>query len=179
MDKLRDYSIAFKGLKDGKHKFHYKIEQTFFDSIENSVIKDGDFEVDLLLNKKIQMLQLDFIIDGKVRATCDNCLGELTIPVSYEGTMYVKFGIVYDEPSEEIIVLPYEDNDLNIAQLVYEFIVVSMPLRSVHEDIESCDPEMQSKLEEFSTEYHEEDDNKEEAIDPRWAALKKLKDNNN
>ncbi|WP_075591494.1 YceD family protein [Labilibacter marinus] len=179
MDKLRDYSIAFKGLKDGKHQFHYTIGQAFFEAIEESTIKNGDFEVDVLMNKKTQMLQLDFNIAGNVQTMCDNCLGELSIPVEYTGTMYIKFGIMYDEPSEEIIVLPHEEGEYNVAQLIYEFIVVSMPLRSVHEDYESCDPEMTSKLEEFSAEYHEEDDNTDEAIDPRWAALKKLKDNNN
>ncbi|MGQ1787841.1 MULTISPECIES: YceD family protein [unclassified Saccharicrinis] len=179
MDKLRDYNIAFKGLKDGKHQFHYSIDQSFFDAIEESAIKNGDFEVDVTMNKNSQMLQLDFNIDGNVQSVCDNCLGEVTVPIQYTGTMYIKFGLVYDEPSEEIIVLPYEENDFNVAQLIYELITVSMPLRSVHEDYEKCDPEMTAKLEEFSAGHHEANDNTEEAIDPRWAALKKLKDNNN
>ena len=179
MNELKDYSIAFKGLKDGKHQFHYKIGQSFFEAIDDSVIKNGDFEVNVILDKKSQMLQLDFEIDGNVHTICDNCLGALTIPVAYTGTMYVKFGIVYDEPSDEIIVLPHEENEFNVAQLIYEYIVVSMPLRSVHEDYDSCDPEMTARLEKFSTEHHEENDDTEEAIDPRWAALKKLKDNNN
>jgi len=179
MDKLKDYNIAFKGLKDGKHQFHYKVGQAFFEAIEDSAIKNGDFEVDVIMNKKSQMLQFDFIIDGNVQTICDNCLGDLSIPVNYEGKMYVKFGIMYDEPSEEIIILPHEENEFNVAQLIYEFIVVSKPLRSVHEDYENCDPEMTAKLEEFSAENHDENDNTEEAIDPRWAALKKLKDNNN
>ena len=179
MNKLRDYDIAFKGLKDGKHQFHYKIGQAFFESIEDSVVKKGDFEVDVTMDKKSQMLQLDFDIDGNVQTICDNCLGKLTIPVAYSGTMYIKFGIAYDEPSEEVIVLPHEENEFNVAQLIYEFIVVSMPLRSVHEDLSSCDPEMTARLDQFSGEHHKENDNNEEAIDPRWAALKKLKDNNN
>ncbi len=178
MDKLKDYTIAFKGLKEGKHHFHYKIGQPFFELIEDSIIEKGNFEVSLTLDKKSQMLQLDFNIAGNVQAICDNCLGDLTIPVSYDGTMYIKFGIMYDEPSDEIIVLPHEENEYNVAQLIYEFIVVSMPLRSVHEDNEGCDQEMIDKLEQFSSEHHEED-NTDKAIDPRWEALKKLKDNSN
>lgn len=178
MDKLNEFSIAFKGLKDGKHHFHYKIEQPFFNAIENSVIENGQFEVDVTLNKKTQLLQFDFNIDGYIQTICDNCLGEVTVPVSYDGTIYVKFGIMYDEPSEEIIVLPREECEINIAQIIYEFIVVSMPLRKIHEDDESCDPEMIDKLDEFSAEHYKED-NKSEATDPRWDALKKLKDNSN
>ncbi|GAF02057.1 YceD family protein [Saccharicrinis fermentans] len=179
MDKLRDYNIAFKGLKDGRHQFHYTIDQSFFEAIEGSSIKNGDFEVDVTMDKMSHMLQLDFDIAGKVQSICDNCLQEVSVPIEYTGTMYVKFGAMYDEPNEEIIILPHEENELNIAQLIYEFIVVSMPLRSVHEDYEQCDPEMTAKLEEFSIEHHETNDNTEKAIDPRWAALKKLKDNNN
>ncbi len=177
MDKLKDYSIAFKGLKEGKHHFHYKLDQSFFEAIDDSIIENGDFEANVDLLKRSQMLQLDFKIAGNVEAICDNCLGKITLPISYEGTLYVKFGIMYDEPSDEIIILPHEENEFNVAQLIYEYIVVSMPLRSVHEDPEACDPEMISKLEEFSSEHHDQDKRSEEAIDPRWEALKKLKDN--
>ena len=178
MNKLKDYNIAFKGLKDGKHDFHYKIEQPFFEAIGNSVIEDGTFDVDVVMDKKSQMLQFDFNIKGEAETACDNCLGKMTLPVSYQGRMYVKFGIMYDEPSDEIIILPHEENEFNVAQLIYEFIVVSMPLRSVHEDPEDCDPEMISKLEEFSSDNHGQDIESKEEIDPRWEALKKLKDNN-
>ncbi len=178
MNRLNDYSIAFKGLKDGKHQFHYKIDNNFFKNIEGSVIKDGQFEVDVELIKRSQMLQLDFKIEGNVHTICDNCLGDLTLAVFNESTIYIKFGIAYDEPSDEIIVLPYEEHEFNIAQLLYEYIVVSMPLRSVHEDQESCDQDMIQRLQshELAEQTSFKDEN--EAIDPRWEALKKLKDNN-
>lgn len=179
MDKLQAYNITFKGLKDGKHQFHYTIGKSFFEGIEGSTIENGNFEVDVLMNKKPQMLQLEFNIDGNVQSICDNCLEDITIPVTYQGSVYVKFGIEYDEPSEEIIVIPQEENELNIAQLIYEYIVVSMPLRSVHEDYLSCDPEMKAKLEEFSREQNHTKNKIKETTDPRWDALKKLKNNNN
>ncbi len=179
MDKLQAYKISFKGLKDGKHQFHYTIGKSFFEQIEGSIIEKGSFEVDVVMNKTSQMLQLEFNIDGNVQAICDNCLGDIIVPVSYEGILYVKFGIEYDEPSEEIIVIPKEENELNIAQLIYEYIVVSMPLRSVHEDHLSCDPEMKAKLEQFSGEQHHTNNKIKETTDPRWDALKKLKNNTN
>ncbi len=179
MKELRDYSIAFKGLKEGKHQFHYNIDSLFFQNIESSVIKNGEFEVDIDLIKRSQMLQLDFKINGDVHTICDNCLGDLTIQISHESTIYIKFGIEYDEPSDEIIILPYEENEYNVAQLIYEFIVVSMPLRSVHEDLESCDQEMIQRLQSFNYAAQTSLNENNEAIDPRWEALKKLKDNSN
>lgn len=178
MVKLNEYTLVFKGLKEGKHNFNYKVDNSFFKEIEDSVIESGDFEVNVVLLKKSQMLQLDFNIDGNVKSICDNCLSDLSVPVSFEGTMHVKFGAMYDEPSEEIIVLPHEEHEINLAQLIYEFIVVSKPLRSVHgnetED-DSCDDEMIDRLNQQN--YHEETAISEQEIDPRWEALRKLKDN--
>ncbi|SMO51543.1 Uncharacterized metal-binding protein YceD, DUF177 family [Saccharicrinis carchari] len=179
MYQLQEYNINFKSLKDGKHHFHFSIGQLFFKAVEESIIADGDFEIEVELDKKTQMLQLDFNIHGSVKGICDNCLGALTVPVSYQGAVYVKFGIEYDESNEEVIVLPQDESKINIAHLIYEYIVVSMPLRSVHEDYKSCDPEMKARLEEFSGEYHHNDSKEEEITDPRWDALKKLKYNNN
>ncbi len=179
MDKLKDYNIAFKGLKDGKHQFYYSIDASFFENIEGSVINNGTFEADVILTKRSQMLQLDFLIEGNVHTICDNCLGNLILPISHESTIYIKFGIEYDEPSDEIIVLPYEENELNVAQLIYEFIVISMPIRSVHEDLESCDQDMIQRLQSYNHAEHSSSNNSNEAIDPRWEALKKLKDNSN
>ncbi len=179
MDKLKDYNIAFKGLKDGKHQFHYSIDADFFQKIEGSVINNGRFEADIILTKRSQMLQLDFKIDGDVHTTCDNCLGDLTLPISHESTIYIKFGIEYDEPSDEIIVLPYEENEYNVAHLIYEFIVISKPIRSVHEDLESCDQDMIQRLQSYNHAEHSSSNDNNKAIDPRWEALKKLKDNSN
>ena len=34
MDKLRNYEVAFSGLKNGKHEFKFEVEQSFFDLFE-------------------------------------------------------------------------------------------------------------------------------------------------
>ncbi|WP_068474064.1 YceD family protein [Saccharicrinis aurantiacus] len=178
MAKLNEYNLVFKGLKEGRHLFNYSVDSSFFKEINDSVVENGDFKVEVTLLKKSQMLQLDFSIEGKVNSICDNCLAALTVPVSFEGTIYVKFGAIYDEPSEEIIILPHEEHEINLAQLIYEFIVVSLPLRSVHSnetDDDSCDDEMIDRLNQQN--HHEEEAISEDDIDPRWEALRKLKNN--
>ena len=175
MNKTSDYNIVFKSLKDGIHHFKYTITPAFFGEIENSIIDKGNFEVSVVLNKKPQLLQFDFEFEGQVESICDNCLDAVTTDISNESTIYVKFGDEYDEPSEEIIILPREENEINLAQLIYEIIVVSLPLRMVHENEDDCNQEMISKLDKHS--YANSEDDK--AIDPRWEALKKLKNNSN
>jgi uncharacterized protein len=103
--------------------------------------------------------------------------------------MYVNFGEEYDEPTEEIIVLPHESHSINVARFMYEFIVVSLPIRHVHPANEDgtpgCDPDMLEQLdqylvdEETQPESEQDDENEDESIDPRWGELRKLINKNN
>jgi uncharacterized metal-binding protein YceD (DUF177 family) len=176
------YGIAFKGLKEGDHFFEYELGDAFFGLFEQPQVETGDLKARVRLIKTSRMLELEFTIEGEAGTICDRCLGPVNVPVHYEGTLYVNFGERFDEPTEEIVVLPYEEHTINIAQYLYEFIVVSMPIRHVHADKEDgtpgCDPEMLEKLNTYLVDEEEEntEDSDEEPIDPRWAELKKLKD---
>lgn len=173
MDKLRTFDIAFKGLAEGKHEFDYDIDARFFELIEGSMIEDGNLKAKVLLDKQTTMLTLDFDIKGVVKALCDRCLDPLELQVKHKAKIYVKFGDEYDEPSDEIIVLPHDEHQLNVAQLIYEFIGLSLPVQRVHKE-NSCDPQMIAKLDEFK-DYHADPS---EPVDPRWEQLKKLLDKN-
>lgn len=175
MDKLRDYEIAFKGLKEGQHEFNYEIDRSFFELIDHSLIENGTLKAKVLLTTQPTMLTLDFNIKGTILTSCDRCLEPLEVPVKYRGKMYVKFGDNYDEPTDEIMVIPHEEHQINVAHLIYEFIGVSIPMQCVHpadkDGNPSCNPEMIAKLEEHRG---GESPSETEEIDPRWSELKKL-----
>ena len=182
--KLKEYNIAFKGLKEGDHFFEYKLGDDFLGLFEQPQVDSGKLEAKIRLIKTSRMLELEFTIDGVVEAVCDRCLGPVDVPVHYEGTIYVNFGESFDEPTEEIVVIPYESHTINVAQYLYEFIVVSMPIRHIHPDKEDgspgCDPEMLDRLKTYMVDEKTGPENKdEEPIDPRWEELRKLIDKNN
>lgn len=179
MDRLRNYGIPFKGLKEGKHLFKYEIGAEFFGLFVQPLIEKGVLKAEVELNKSSALLTLNFNIGGEVETVCDNCLEALTLPVVNESLMYVKFGEEYDEPTEEIIVLPHEEHEINVAQLIYEFICVALPIRHVHPEDENgnvtCNTEMMNQLNNYLVEEGTEEE-QDDDIDPRWAALKKLVD---
>lgn len=185
--KMKEYGIAFKGLKEGEHLFNYHLKDAFFELFEQPQVETGDLMATVKLIKSSRMLEFQFQIDGEVGAICDRCLSEVMVPVNYEGTIYVNFGDEYDEPTEEIVVIPHEEHTFNIARFLYEFIVVSLPIRHVHPDNEDgtpgCDPEMLDRLSEYMVDqepaFTDEEDENEEPIDPRWDELKKLFNKNN
>lgn len=174
MDRLKDYSIPFKGLGEGHHLFEYEIGSSFFALFEQALLEEGDIKAKVELLKNDVLLTLDFSVKGQVTTICDNCLETLVLPVENKSRVYVKFGEEYDEPTEEIIVLPREAYELNVAQLLYEFICVTLPIRHVHpNDVKghpTCDPEMLNRLDEYLVEQSDDDENE----DPRWDELKKL-----
>ncbi len=181
MDRLRDYSIPFAGLKEGKHTFEYEISASFFKLFEQPLVEDGNIKANVELNKSSALLTLSFEVEGVVKSICDNCLETMTLNVANTAQMYIKFGEEYDEPTDEIIVLPHEEHEVNVAQLIYEYICVSLPIRHVHPDDENgnatCNPEMLNQLDNYLVEETTEEE-QDEYIDPRWEALKNLVDKN-
>ena len=116
------------------------------------------------------MIILDFDIQGKVVLTCDRCLGDLDFPISTTHQVIVKYGKGDKEQDNDILYLADEEYQLDVSTLIYENIVLSIPIRNVHPDDENgdstCDEEQISLLNQYS---------KRTTNDPRWNALKNLK----
>jgi uncharacterized metal-binding protein YceD (DUF177 family) len=173
VETLASYSIPFVGLKKGVHFYEYRIDDSFFELMGNDLISKGLLEVELELNKKETMMELDFHFGGTVRLICDRCTGEYDQPVADHGHLIVKFGHETMEENEEILILASNEIEINVAQYIYEFIILALPMRHVHPTDEdgnsTCDPEFLERLE--SLERHEES---EEKPDPRWDALRRI-----
>ncbi len=172
---MNTYSIHFKGLKVGKHTFNFEVDNAFFEAFEESEIKHGKLNVDVKLNKQNQMIDLNIAINGTVEVTCDRCLEEFDIPISYEGALYVKFSETRSEEDSEIIILSTDDSEINISQYIYESICLSLPIQRYHGmkgTKSKCNKEMLAKLKSLSVKTAKKEDNDE--IDPRWSKLKDI-----
>jgi len=172
---LNTYSIHFKGLKVGKPSFIFEVDKKFFDEFEEGEIKQGQLQVDVILTKQSQMLDLNISINGSAEVVCDRCLDSFYLPISYRGSLFVKFGEEKAEDADEIIVLTNDDNEINLAQYIYESICLSLPLQRYHGMNglkEKCNKEMIKKLK-----SHLSSNTKKEVkndVDPRWNKLKDI-----
>lgn len=182
MKRLKEYAIAFKGLKDGVYQFDYTIDDNFFELFEAPVYEKGNLDVAIELKKGNQMLIFNFQVSGKVVSVCDNCIEPVDVPVNCSSKLFVKFGEVYDEPAEDIIVLPHEEHEFNPAQVIYDIIVTSIPIRHLHgpdkNGNSTCNPEMLEKLKEYLVDEGPSSKNEEGTFDPRWGELKRIIDKN-
>jgi len=172
---LNTYSIHFKGLKVGKHTFNFEVDDKFFEAFEEGEIKKGKVNVDVTLNRQSQMLDFFISIEGLVEVTCDRCLENFDLPISYEGSLYVKFGGIKSEEDDEIIILTNDDSEINLAQYIYESICLSLPIQRYHGmkgTKTKCNTEMLNKLKSLSSNSTKKE--KTEEVDPRWSKLKDI-----
>ncbi|MDP2423928.1 MAG: DUF177 domain-containing protein [Bacteroidales bacterium] len=169
MDYKRQFVIPFGGLKLGHHQFDFEIGDKFFAALDYSEIRNGSLKVELKLEKQPRMLQLVFDISGSVEVICDRCLDPVDCPVNGTNVLFVKFGKEYEEESEDVIVIPETQTQLDVMHYIYEFISLLMPYRHVHPEDKngksSCDPHVIKKLEELTP---------SQSIDSRWDALKNI-----
>ena len=128
MKTLNHFSIPIQGLKEGVHHFNFDIDQEFFKEFENSPIQESNFEMQLTLDKRADMLVLDFDFKGSFRTDCDRCLADINLPVKSSQQLIVKYS--EDEREEvELIYISSERSELNVARFIYEVICLSYKLK--------------------------------------------------
>lgn len=169
---MDDYTIPFYGLKEGIHAYNFEIEDWFFEFFDNPDLPGGSLKVLLSLSRKASFLELEFNFKGYLTLVCDRCLDEFKYPVDFEQKLFVRFGDESEEQSDNVVVIPREEARLNVAQYIYEFAALNIPVKKVHPEDEegngTCNQEMIKKLDQHQG-------NSEEFIDPRWEALKNFK----
>lgn len=169
------YKIPIGGLKEGTSTYDFAIGREFFEQFEESEVKEGRLAVKVEADKRSSHVDLTVRIEGTVSISCDRCLGIYQHPLSSESRLLVKFGKIYDDSDPDIITVPAGENELDMAQYFYEYILLALPIQRIHPDDRdgnpSCDPEMLKKLKEHIV-------NDADRNDPRWDDLKKLMNNN-
>ncbi len=173
------YNIEFKGLNEGGHDFEFGIDDKFFAHFEESLVDNGEVTIKVTLEKRSAFLKLHLKIKGWLELTCDRCLDNYQQKVKGETGFFVKFGEKEFEEGENVIWVLPQEHHINLTQIIYEYVTLSIPLRHVHpknkNGARDCNKEMLQKLKNYMHVESEE----EETTDPRWDALKKLGNNNN
>ena len=161
MKSKKEFVIPFIGLKLGVHEFHYEINDTFFEDIDYSIIRQGNVRVRLVLEKKETMLIGDFVLNGTVSTFCDRCNDLMDFPVKGSFKIIYKFGT---EPSEDetLFVLDPDAYEIELKDTIYELLTVSLPAKMTHTPGQ-CNPEMVELLSKYivtpsDTQLNEDDD---------------------
>ena len=120
-------------------------------------------------------MELGFKTSGTVNVNCDLTNEPFDQKVEGSINVIVKFGDEFNDDNEEILILPHNEFELNVAQFIYEMIILAIPLKKTHPGIEdgTLKSEILDVLEELSPNKKEKNNN-DDYQDPRWDSLKKL-----
>lgn len=176
MDALISYTLPVKGMGVGIHGFDFQIDHLFFEHFESSPIQEAEIDLHLDFDKRIDMYVLDFSFSGTVRTECDRCLAPIQLPLEGDEQLVVKFSHEPGDEEADIVYVSPDIEQFNVAQYIYEYIVLSLPMIKVYDceddDPLPCDEEMLNRLE-------AEDEEVDETPNPIWDELRKLTDNDN
>ena len=175
MKKLNEFLIPFIGLKLGKHQFEYQISREFFDNFDYDEFESANIKVNVAFEKKSTLMELNFKHNGTIHVPCDLTNEMFDFPIKGKLKLLVKFGDAFNDENEELLILSHGEFQVNVAQYIYESIVLSVPLRRVHPGIKDGSlTDVIEKLESLSPGENKKEEEQNNDIDPRWENLKKL-----
>lgn len=177
---LTQYDIGIYGLKDKQYVYNFESGSEFFEELTQDLIENGHFKTNLTIDKSATMLILTFSIEGVVELVCDRSLELFEEPINLNEKLILKFGDHDEILAEDIELIRHETVRINVAQYIFDFIALSLPMKKLHPRFrnEETGEEEEGILVYQSGEKKEEkavDAPENEAVDPRWAALQKLK----
>jgi len=173
---IRSYDVHFAGLTIGKHGFNYSIDDTFFSLFDTSLLKKGNCEVQLLFDKQAAHFELDFTMEGTVVIDCDRCTSTINYPIFTQFKLLIKFQDEEEkyEDTDEVLFIPRSESSVNVAQYIYEYLNLSVPMvrncEYLEDKYKNCNQEVLKLLN-----FGPEDTNKDLPDEDRWSALKNIK----
>lgn len=176
----KKYDIHIYKLSNGVHEYQFEIGKEFFEMFDGDLVENGQLNAVVSLNKSDSMIQVDYNIEGSLELECDRSLEKFDFHIHIDQNMIYKYGEEDKELSEDVFVIEKNTQTLNVAGIMYEFIGLEIPMKKLHpkfQEEEDEDDESEGSMI-YTSEAEEDIEQKEEDIDPRWAALKNLKNKN-
>jgi uncharacterized metal-binding protein YceD (DUF177 family) len=135
-------------LFDTSEKLNFVIDENLFHFFKCK--EDFDFPL-FDLEVKVQKLndesfKMDFYLKGNLSLKCDLTLESFIYPMKLNWDLDVKFSSdPFLEDEEKIVLLPFFSKKINIAKMVYEKILLSLPIKRTHPDLKGKDFYFSSK----------------------------------
>ena len=161
---------------EGK-EFDFLLDDAAFREIDGLVTR-GNVLAHVVCSKASQAGFLFHVrCEGTVCVPCDRCLADVKLRIDTKDELRVQMGDTYEDDGD-VLTVPEAEGLLDISLPIYEFVVLSMPIRRIHEP-GKCDNAMMEVFDDHqaarSGREGEEDDDSTRSTDSRWDALKQLK----
>jgi uncharacterized protein len=168
--------IELEKLESGKGDFAHVYQPEELNPVDERVNLSQAAEVKGTVRTSSGEVSVSGHVETRVELECDRCLRPVELPVSADFALEYITGAVYESSSaaalseEELSVSVFDGESIDVDEIVKEQILLAVPARTLcREDCKGICPQCGIDLntEECSCTPND--------IDPRWAALKNLK----
>tara|TARA_B110000908_G_scaffold148199_1_gene180505 strand:+ start:318 stop:836 length:519 start_codon:yes stop_codon:yes gene_type:complete len=170
---MNEYKIKLGGITNGKNSFSFEIKDQFFEAFTLSDVEHAEIIATALLDKDGDKLALQLQINGTInKLLCDICTEEISVNIEAETNVIIQITAEDLTSTDEIFYIKKSENSIDLAQLIFELIILNAPKRRQHpldkQGKVTCNEEMVDLIEKYTVQ-------EEKSSDPRWDALKDLK----
>ena len=170
---MNEYKIKLGGITNGKNSFSFEIKDQFFEAFTLSDVEHAKIIATALLDKDGDKLALQLQINGTInKLLCDICTEEISVNIEAETNVIIQITAEDLTSTDEIFYIKKSENSIDLAQLIFELIILNAPKRRQHpldkQGKVTCNEEMVDLIEKYTVQ-------EEKSSDPRWDALKDLK----
>jgi len=155
------YTIRFAGLPLGSHQFEFHVNETFIQAFHSETdIEKAELHIRIEAERTEQTLQLNINLGGIIHTPCDRCLDVCQTSLSDSQILIysIESTMKTNQNQDNIIHISPDSDFVILDDIFYDFIILSIPLRKVHDDepIETskCNKEMLDIIEKMSTNAH-------------------------
>ncbi|MBY5957716.1 DUF177 domain-containing protein [Membranicola marinus] len=174
MEGWKELVLSLPGLPVGVTTIETTVATKFFAQFEQSPIGEAAYEVRVFVDKKPGLYIVNVEADGWFAAACDRCLVPIRIPVETSNQYFFNLQSASKESvedEEEVLTLEEGTVELDLRPLVYESIVLSMPMINVYECEEEEQPPCDMKVLKVLQDKKKMDSDR---TSPTWDVLKNI-----
>ena len=153
---LNTFKIDIFRLENKQYMHEFEGENDFFEALDQNLIQKGHFKATVALNKNETMIQMIYKISGSVELTCDRSLDLFDFSVDITQKMILKFSDHNEEITEELMLIDRNTQYINVAQDVFDFIGLQIPIKKLHPRFIQDEVTYESLMRKFDDEYEEE-----------------------
>lgn len=147
---LKQYIVSLPALGEGRHELEMKADKAFFASRGDTEVTDADVDVYVDIEVRHGVYKIGITCQGWIEIPCDRCLDPMRLDVDEDYDVIVRYGEDYDE-TDDTIIIPETEVKFDLAPLVADTILLSIPLRHIHPEGE-CNAEMRDYMNRHSAE---------------------------
>ncbi|MHA7877574.1 MAG: YceD family protein [Bacteroidota bacterium] len=113
-------------------KITYELGADFFALFEHSLLEKGRVTATISISSQRSELRFLFSITGTIELLCDRSLEQFAYPVAIEEEVIFIYGHEDKALSAALYMLKPKTTMINIAQHIYDFVSLAIPMKKLH-----------------------------------------------